>query len=286
MSYHPTLQAVNLSFAYATKPVLQNVTVELLPGITGLLGPNGSGKTTLMRVALGLLIPQAGQVRLFGGDPARQPSLRLQAGYLPQSFSPPSNSRVVDYLYYLALLSGIPPSSVHRKVSVALERVGLTERARSRLGSLSGGMLRRVGVAQAILHEPGLLIADEPAVGLDPGERTRLFDGFREMASERPTLISSHSVEELEREAEHVWFLREGRLLWTGSVRDAIKKMRGRVRQGELPQGEQPEGIVVSQKPSADGTVWRVVGPDPRLDATEPSLLDAYFEHMSDQAVT
>lgn len=156
----------------------------------------------------------------------------------------------------------------------------LADRAKSRLGSLSGGMVRRVGVAQAIMHDPRLLIADEPAAGLDPEERLRLFDNFRAVASERPALISSHSVEEIEREADHVWFLREGRLAWSGTVRDAIKEMQGRVRQGELPEGEQPVGTVVSRKQSAGGNMWRVIGSDSRLPACDPTLLDAYFEHV------
>ncbi len=131
-----------------------------------------------------------------------------------------------------------------------------------------------------MVHDPQVLIADEPAVGLDPAERMRLFTGFRAMALERPTLISSHSVDEIEREADRVWFLREGRVVWAGTVTDAIRAMRGRVREGELPTGVEPIGTIVSRKASTDGNTWRVIGTDERLTLAEPGLLDAYFEHV------
>ncbi len=279
------LTAKNLGYRYGSRWALRGMSAELSPGITGLLGPNGAGKTTLMRLAMGLLSPDEGNVALLGGDPYRHPHLRLSVGYLPQHFSPPSSMRVQAYLECLTLLSGTSAQEARAGVNEALATVGLSERGRSTLGALSGGMLRRVGVAQAIAHRPQLLIVDEPAAGLDPEERARLYRSLRGVAEERPVLVSSHLVDEIEREADFIWFLRQGELVWTGSVQGALTQMVGRVREGTLPHGEAPKGVIVSEKRTAGGTIWRVVGEgsgleDNRLKVCQPTLLDAYLAHV------
>ncbi len=274
------LTTKNLGYRYGSRWALRGVNVKLSPGITGLLGPNGAGKTTLMRLSVGLLRADEGEVSLLGGDPYQQPHVRRAVGYLPQHFSPPSSMRVQAYLECLTLLSGTSGREARAGVNEALATVGLSERGRSALGSLSGGMLRRVGVAQAIAHRPQLLIVDEPAAGLDPEERVRLYRSLRGAAEERPVLVSSHLVDEIEREADFVWFLRQGELVWTGSVQGALAQMVGRVREGTLPHGETPKGVIVSEKRTAGGTIWRVIGEDNRLKVCQPALLDAYLAHM------
>lgn len=274
------LSTDGLGYRYGTTWAIRGVNAELKPGITGLLGPNGAGKTTLMRLLLGLLEPSEGSVSLFGRNPAKDPTVRLQVGYLPQTFSPPASSRVKSYLEYLALLSGMSPAAARSAVTAGLESVRLTSYANRRLKELSGGMIRRVGIAQATLHSPKLLITDEPATGLDPEERLSLFDNLRELADRRPVLLSSHLVEEVEREAEHVWFLSNGKLVWAGTVQDAVTAMRGQVRTGTLPAGKTPVGRVVSRKTTSEGTVWRAIGDDDRLAVAEPTLLDAYLAHV------
>jgi ABC-2 type transport system ATP-binding protein len=248
------------------------------------VGANGAGKTTFMRLAMGLLAPDEGSVSLFGGNPLRQPELRLRVGYLPQTFSPPGSMRVEDYLECLTLLAGRSGAELRSGIEEALTTVGLSARKRSALGSLSGGMLRRVGVAQAIAHRPELLIVDEPAAGLDPEERVRLYRGLREAAATRPALVSSHLVDEIEREADFVWFIRQGALGWVGTVQDTLKSLRGRVREGILPAPTRPAGAVVTEKRTAEGTMWRIVGNDDRLRLCEPTLLDAYIAYASPKA--
>ena len=270
----------NLGYRYGSRWALRGVDATLSPGVTGLLGPNGSGKTTFMRLAVGLLSPDEGEVTLLGGDPYRQPRLRLGVGYLPQHFSPPEAVRVQEYLECLMLLSGRSGREARRGVAEALATVGLSERGRNTLGSLSGGMLRRVGIAQAIAHRPRLLIVDEPAAGLDPEERVRLYHSLREAAEQRPVLVSSHLVDEVEREADFVWFLRGGELVWVGSVQETVQRMVGRVREGTLSPGETPKGVVVTERRTAGGVTWRIVGDDARLEVCQPTLLDAYLAQV------
>lgn len=272
-----------VEFSYGSFQAIKPVSFELTSGLTGLVGRNGAGKTTLMRLALGILVPSRGQIQLFGRDPARDPSCRLRVGYLPQTFEPPRSTRVGDYLTTLALLSGIPRNRIRPAVKRALETVGLLDRFRSRLGSLSGGMLRRVGVAQAIMHDPEVLILDEPAAGLDPEERIRLYDTLRQFASSRPVLVSSHHVDELEREADQIWMLRRGCLTWSGTLRGALESVAGLVREGELSEQEVPLGQVITRRPTTNGVYWRVIGQDERLSVCDPTLLDAYLFHAGNE---
>lgn len=274
-----------VDYHYGRHRAIAEITVQLSGGITGLLGRNGAGKTTLMRLAMGLLAPSGGQVRLLGADPVRQPACRLRAGYLPQSFEPPRNMRVRDYVETLALLSGVPHRRVREAAEQALVHVGLLEKATSRLSALSGGMLRRVGVAQAIVHDPELLIVDEPAAGLDPEERVRLYHTLRQFAAERPVLVSTHHVDELEREADHLWMLRRGALTWHGTIPAALQSVHGLVREGVLAEGERPIGRPIAQRPTVEGIRWRILGDDPRLSPCEPTLLDAYIFHAGQEEV-
>lgn len=275
------LELNNLSYRYADEWAVKEVTARLGTGITGLLGPNGAGKTTLMRLSLGLLSPSEGQVWLLGGNPFQIPSLRLNVGYLPQRFDPPLSIRVGEYLQTMALLAGLSQRDLNQKVTKALMAVGLEDRRGSALGTLSGGMVRRVGVAQALIHEPKIMIMDEPAVGLDPEERNRLYEVLRAAAPQSSILISSHQVEELEREAESVWIISKGRLAFAGSVYDALRSVSGSVRMGVLPPGIEPQGRVVEYRTVKEGVSWRIVGEDARLAIVPPTLRDVYMLHVS-----
>lgn len=275
------LRAVD--FHYGSNQVLHSVTCAMRPGVTGLLGNNGAGKTTLLRLSVGLLGPSAGEVRLFDRNPQSSPELRLRTGYLPQDFRAPPSMRVSDYLECMGFLSGLSRRGVREAVHEAVTIVGLGERSRVKAGSLSGGMLRRVGLAQALLHSPDLLILDEPTAGLDPDERLRMYETLRQSAGKRPVLVSSHQVDEIEREADHVWILAEGRLRWAGSVVDGISAVSGQIREGVLPNGIQPRtGQVLMSRPADGGHYWRILGEDPRLQPCEARLLDFYL-HLTRQ---
>lgn len=275
------LTFAGVGYRYGERWAVQGFTAALPSGITGLLGANGAGKTTLMRLAMGLLSPTAGSVRLLGADPVHQPEQRLRVGYLPQHFDPPRWMRVRDYVESLTLLAGRNMREARTAVSDVLERVGLAEYRLKPLSALSGGMLRRVGIAQALAHDPHLLMMDEPAAGLDPEERMRLNQMLRELAESKPVLVSTHMVDEIEREADNIWMMRRGNLVWAGAVREALESVRGKVREGILPPGVTPTGRTVTQRPVANGTQWRVVGGMENLPATEPTLLDAYIHYMN-----
>ena len=209
----------NLSFSHGSTRVLSGASLILQPGITGIIGAQGTGKTTLLRLMLGLLAPAAGNVHLFDGDPAMNSALRRKAGYLPQQFSPKGSLPLADYLEALTLLTGRIPSEARALAQTALERLDLGEAQLRPLSSLSEAETRRLGVAQAIVHEPRLLLADEPVAGLTAGERQALLDKLRELAEARPVILASHVADEVERTADHVWFLQSGRLIAADSQR-------------------------------------------------------------------
>jgi ABC-2 type transport system ATP-binding protein len=268
-----------VGYHFGSHWAVREVSASLSPGITGLLGANGAGKTTLMRLAMGLLTPHEGSVSLFGTDPVRAPVQRLRVGYLPQRFEPPRWMRVRDYVSSLAVLAGVNSGSAGAIADQTLSLVGLAGKGSVPLGALSGGMLRRVGVAQALTHGPDLLLLDEPAAGLDPEERMRLHETLWDIAQTRPVVVSTHLVDEIEREADTIWMVKEGHLVWSGPIRDALLAVRGQIREGVLAIGERPEGRVVSKRPTADGTLWRVISTDERLAVCEPMLLDAYMHY-------
>lgn len=200
--------------------MLTDLSLELEAGIVGLVGVNGSGKTTLMRLLATRLAPTAGSLRLCGRDPrADLRQVRRCIGYQPQELSMPDSLRVADFLCYMAWLRGIPRRDRASASRQAAELVGLDERLPSRLGTLSGGMRRRVLLAQALLGDPGLLLLDEPAAGLDPEQRVRVRDLLRRTASPgRLVLVSSHLIDDLVGMADRMLMLDAGRLVFDGSV--------------------------------------------------------------------
>lgn len=185
-------------------------------GITALLGANGAGKSTLMRLVVGILRQDSGSVDVSGDDPRRR-----DIGYLPQDFAGPKNVVVNDYLRYVAWArSSRRHRLTDRDVHEALERVQLVDRAASRIGALSGGMVRRLGVAQALLGGGGAIVLDEPTVGLDPLQRRELRELLRELAADTTILLSTHLSEDVAAVADQVHVLHEGSVEMTGSVRD------------------------------------------------------------------
>src|SRR5699024_6223104 len=177
--------------------VLRDIDLATGPGVFGLLGPNGAGKTTLLRILATVLKPTKGQVELLGlstRDAHDLREIRRRLGYLPQQFGFYPNFTVFEFIEYFALLKEMPPGRVKAAVATAIERVGLEDRARSKMKSLSGGMLRRVGIAQAIVNEPELLLLDEPTVGLDPEQRVVFRKLLREMAETSAVFVSTHPV--------------------------------------------------------------------------------------------
>ena len=193
---------------------LRQFTLSADSGVIGLLGPNGAGKSTLMRILATITKPTKGQVRWDGSDVVKHPeSLRPRLGYLPQDFGVYPNLNPVEFLEYLAAVKGLEPRAARRRIDDLIDLVNLTEARKRPLGGFSGGMRQRVGIAQALLNDPRLLIVDEPTAGLDPEERVRFRDLLSELAGDRVVLLSTHIVSDVEAAASSIAIVYRGRLL-------------------------------------------------------------------------
>lgn len=213
----------NLSKNYGKKKVLDNVSLTVSSGMYGLLGPNGSGKTSLMRILATLLVPDSGEVMINGVSIKDTSRIRELVGYLPQDFSIYRNMSVYGAMDYLGLLSGIPEKTRKERIITLLEQVNLKEKMGTRVRALSGGMKRRLGIAQALLHEPQVLVADEPTAGLDPEERIRFRNLLSEFADERIVIFSTHIASDIGAACENLGILNEGRLIFNGSTEELVQ---------------------------------------------------------------
>jgi ABC-2 type transport system ATP-binding protein len=202
---------------------IAGVDLSIGSGVFGLLGPNGAGKTTLLRTLATVLRPDCGSVRLLGRDPAdhrQRREIRRRLGYLPQTLSYYPAFTVGEFVEYFALLKEVPRAEVPGAAARAIEQVGLSGRARSRLRTLSGGMLRRAGIAQAIVNTPELLLLDEPTAGLDPGQRVEFRALLREIGSQSTVVVSTHLVEDVGAACSQVALMLGGNLVFSGTPHD------------------------------------------------------------------
>jgi len=207
--------------------VLDGLDLDVDPGVFGLLGPNGAGKTTLLRLLATVNRPGGGTLRLLGRDAARGPELRAirrRLGYLPQTLGYYPDFTVFEFVEYFALLKELPARAVRPAVVRAIERVDLGDRARTKLRALSGGMLRRVGIAQAIVNEPELLLLDEPTAGLDPEQRVGFRALLREIGGRATVIVSTHLVEDVGAACTEVGLLERRRLVFRGRPDDLIAR--------------------------------------------------------------
>lgn len=227
---------------FKDKKAVDNISLELTPGVWGLLGANGAGKTTLMRMIAGIMRPTSGQV-LYDGVPIQTLGERYRDvfGFLPQEFGFYPEFTVKDYLAYVAALKGLPERESRQRIFELLERVSLTDVYNKKIAKLSGGMKRRVGIAQALLNDPEVLILDEPTGGLDPGERVRFRNLLSEFARDRIVLISTHIVPDVEYIATCHAIIRDGRLLATGTTEELVRLVEGKVWSCTIPARAVPE---------------------------------------------
>jgi len=198
------VELTGLTRKFGQTRAVAGVTLEAGPGVFGLLGPNGAGKTSLLRMMATVLPPTSGTLRLLGRDPGGygpRREIRRRLGYLPQNLGYYPGFTVYDFVEYFALLKDMPPGQVPRAVAAAIEQVGLGDRASAKLRTLSGGMLRRVGIAQAIVNQPELLLLDEPTAGLDPEQRVAFRALLREFGQRATVVVSTHLVEDCPRPA-------------------------------------------------------------------------------------
>lgn len=270
---------------------LNDVDLTIPPGMFGLLGPNGAGKTTLMRMLAGIVRPTSGTIRVGEYDGATErgrSAVKRMLGYLPQDFGvyPDLNAR--EFLDYIAILKGMRDRTTrHRRIEALLEIVSLTQVANRKLKTYSGGMKRRVGIAQALLNDPALLIVDEPTAGLDPEERIRFRNLLSDLGGNRTVLLSTHIVEDIAQTCQRLAVLKGGRLIFQGTTIDAIREAQGKAWI-ITTLGYKPEGnfTVVATLNMGATVQYRVVGDlSPRAGAApaEPTLEDAYVWMMRGQ---
>jgi ABC-type multidrug transport system ATPase subunit len=287
-----TIVAAGLRHVYAGGTVaLDGVDLEIGRGLFGLLGPNGAGKSTLMRILVTLLVPTAGRALVGGHDVVREcRAVRSAIGYLPQEFGAWRLQRVEEVLETLGRLSGLPGPRLKARVSEVLELVGLAEVASRKVKKLSGGMVRRLGVAQALLHEPRILVVDEPTVGLDPQERLRFRQLMTRLAAERVIVLSTHIVADLGSGCHDLALIDRGKIVFRGSPAALVAEASGRAF--ELVASEQEierlaaDVEIVSRAREGAGLRLRAVSRDGRLPpgaspVAAPTLEEGYLAFMA-----
>lgn len=271
---------------------LRDFSLDLGPGILGLLGPNGAGKSTLMNILATITQPTAGTVLWNGVDIVRKPDeLRRVLGYLPQSFGVYPNLTAQEFLEYMAAVKGLGGRTARRRIDELLQLVNLNEVRKRPLGGYSGGMRQRIGIAQALLNDPQLLIVDEPTVGLDPEERVRFRNLIADLAGERIVFLSTHIVSDVEATATRIAIANHGHLILDTNTEDLLRVVEGQVWEWIVPAGELAEVkrryLVSGMLRRTDGMQMRVISHTaPAGDArpATPTFEDAYLKLISNES--
>ena len=282
----------NLTKRFGQKTAVDDVSLTLTSGVWGLIGANGAGKTTLMRMLAGILTPTSGRVLCDGADTlSLGEAWRDMLGYLPQHFGFYPEFTVADYLDYMAALKGLDKGTARKKIEELCEILSLTRVYKNKIKKLSGGTQRRVGIAQAMLNDPEVLILDEPTSGLDPGERVRFRNLLSEFARDRIVLISTHIVSDIEYIAAENAIMKDGKLIDVGTTEQLLRAVEGKVFTALVPDGElarvEREVRVVSLKNEGGAqTLVRYVADAPLLrdsEIAEPRLEDLYLWLFKDE---
>ncbi|MCI8583180.1 MAG: ABC transporter ATP-binding protein [Dorea sp.] len=282
-----TIKIRNLNQYYGKKQALKDVNLTIETGMFGLLGRNGAGKTTLMKVLSTLLPKSEGDVTVCGRNVEHAQSVRKIVGYLPQEFSMYPNMTVYEAMDYLGVLSGLKKSQRKQRIPQLLHRVNLQDDTRKKVKALSGGMKRRLGIAQAILHNPKVLIVDEPTAGLDPEERVRFRNLLCEIAEKRIVILSTHIVGDIEATCENIAVLDEGEMIYRGTVGGLIQMAEGKVYSAEISKRElellKKNYIVTSMLTLGNNVMVRFLAEEPPFASAqlcEAGVEDAYMYLM------
>ncbi len=286
-TYNPRGRAVH---------ALNGINLEIGPGMFGLLGPNGAGKTTLMRILAGIVNPTAGSVHVGGNDLSTEngkQAVKAMLGYLPQELGMYPELSALQFVDYMAILKGMDDPVARRvRVQEVIDMVGLSQQAGRKIKSFSGGMKRRVGIAQALVNNPRLLIVDEPTAGLDPEERIRFRNLLVNLAADRTVLLSTHIVEDIGQTCRDLAVLSQGQVIFRGSPAELTQAAEGHVWLLTTPALEKPDhGLtVVSMLHLAEGTQYRLVGETingyPAAQTAQPGLEDGYVWLMKNAGHT
>jgi len=267
---------------------LRTFSLQLGPGVLGLLGPNGAGKTTLMSILATITRATEGRVIWNGSDLAADPdALRSTLGYLPQDFGVYPNLNAVEFLEYLAAVKGLDAGAAKRRIEELLNLVNLSDVRKRPLGGYSGGMKQRVGIAQALLNDPQLLIVDEPTAGLDPEERVRFRNLLSELSGERIVILSTHIVSDVEATATDIALIAQGMLVAHASPEELLRRVEGKVWEWVLPSADlnaaRQKYLISNTARRSDGVHARVLSDSPPNGAqpVTPNLEDAYLYCLS-----
>lgn len=271
---------------------VDQVTFTMHSGVYGLLGVNGAGKTTLMRMLTTLIHPTGGEIRWDGQDVFRMDSAyRKLLGYLPQDFGYYPDFSIYDYLMYIASIKGIRPAAAKQRALRLLKQVGLSQAGHKKMKTLSGGMKRRVGIAQAMLNDPKILILDEPTAGLDPNERIRFRNLISELSEDRIVLLSTHIVSDIEYIASEILLMKDGRITLSGTAEEVIASMPERVWLFSVPREQVDRYLaayrVSNLKTTPAGATLRVLSAEcPAIGAAETAatLEDVFLHYFGESA--
>jgi len=282
-----TLSIKNLSKTYSNGvEALKNITLDIPVGMFGLLGPNGAGKSTLMRTLATLQEPDTGNVFFDDIDILNDSNaLKKQLGYLPQEFSFYPKEKAFDLLEHFAILKGISNKS-ERKVIVEnlLKKVNLWEKRNHKIGSFSGGMKRRFGIAQILLGDPQLIIVDEPTAGLDPEERLRFYNLLSHIGKEIVLILSTHIVEDVSNLCPNLAIINKGEIIFQGDTKEAVDKLTGKIWEKEIAESEleniENQYFLITKKLFAgkiNVKIYSDIQPDESFIKSKPTLEDYYF---------
>jgi ABC-type multidrug transport system ATPase subunit len=264
---------------------LRDFSLEVYPGILGLLGPNGAGKSTFMRMLATVTRPTEGTIFWNDVDIVKSPdAMRTVLGYLPQDFGVYPNLNAIEFLEYIAAIKGLDAKFARKRIDELLQVVNLVDTAKRPLGGYSGGMKQRVGIAQALLNDPQLLIVDEPTVGLDPEERVRFRNLLADLSGERIVILSTHIVSDVEATAMRIAIVNKGCLLRDVPPETLLKELDGKVWKWTVSSAELPalkqDYVISGTIRLSDGVEIRVVNesrPDVQALNVSPNLEDAYL---------
>ncbi len=284
------LQLVDLTRRYGSFTAVDHLNLTIENGVYGLLGVNGAGKTTLMRMICTLLKPTEGQIFCNGQDIFEMDGeYRKLLGYLPQDFGFYPDFTVIEYLRYIAAIKGLRPGVANRRIKELLPQVGLARAAHKKMKTLSGGMKRRAGIAQAMLNDPRILILDEPTAGLDPTERVRFRNLISELSQERIIILSTHIVSDIEYIANEIWLMRDGQLVQQGRLGEILAAMPVSVWLCHVEQKNASRMMkrfkVSNMKAEGRTALLRVISPiAPTEEAipVEPTLEDVFLYYFGE----
>lgn len=274
------LEIKNLRFGFGRKTILKGITYSFESGVYGLLGPNGAGKTTLMRCMTGLYaVPR--QSICYNGNPilnGKKPA--FQIGYLPQKFGMYKDLTLMQMLHLIADMKGINSTDAEQQVQSVLDIVNLSDRANSRVKELSGGMVRRAGIAQALLGNPDMILFDEPTAGLDPEERLRFQNIISEIKAHKTIIISTHIVEDVEAVCDYAAVMQDGNIVFSGSRQETAELAKGKIYEVPLQKLDALKEPYYKQKQyERDGVQnYRILSPEPQdFPCIDPRVEDGYI---------